>query len=153
MAASEAKDDSKNRVGYFSHAVERKDLKPGDHIYYKSLHRDAYDHHGIYTGDELGDAEVIYFCGCEVLSSSLGEFLDGNQLRLVAYGVSAVGNFLKRDGTTYVEESRPAKVVLETAKECLNDPLKLNVGIGDDRTFAAYCKTGKIFEGKRFEDD
>lgn len=146
MADSEAKDDSKDRVGYFSHAVERKDLKPGDHIYCNLLILGLGTKHGIYTGDKTGsrEAEVLYYSGSGVRSCSLDEFLDGSQLRLVAYGASVVGNLVKRGGAAYVDESRPAKEVLEAANECRSDPSKLK-GIKDGETWAAYCKTGSIY--------
>ena len=51
-------DDSGSRVGFVSHAIDEKDLKPGDHIY---CHRIGYSHHGIYIGEP--DCEVIHFSG------------------------------------------------------------------------------------------
>lgn len=53
-------DDSVSRVGYIFHTVDKKDLKPGDHIYCHRLHV-AYRHHGIYIGEP--GCEVIHFAG------------------------------------------------------------------------------------------
>ena len=58
MATRAEADDSASRVGYFIHSVEKRDLKPGDHIY---CHRGpfVYNHHGIYIGER--GCEVIHF--------------------------------------------------------------------------------------------
>lgn len=53
-----ATDDSADRVGHFSHAIEPKDLKPGDQIYCYRI-PGFYTHHGIYIGED--DCEVIHF--------------------------------------------------------------------------------------------
>lgn len=85
-------DDSSKRAGLIIHSVYKSDLKPGDHIYcYRALF--AYSHHGIYIGER--DCEVIHFAGrtgetkskstAGIRKCTLAEFLDGDQLRLVAY--------------------------------------------------------------------
>ena len=51
-------DDSVSRVGYLSHWIDEKDLKPGDHIY---CIRSIYNHQGIYIGER--GCEVIHFSG------------------------------------------------------------------------------------------
>ena len=62
MATRAEADDSASRVGYFIHSVEKRDLKPGDHIY---CHRGpfVYNHHGIYIGER--GCEVIHFSADE----------------------------------------------------------------------------------------
>ena len=92
-------DDSKNRVRFFSHAIDRNNLQPGDHIY---VHRIGYSHHGIYTRS----GKVIHLSGDPELSKSkstakvrectLDEFLEGSQLRLVAYGVKCLTRRIKK---------------------------------------------------------
>ena len=57
-------DDSK-RIGYITHTMTPKDLKPGDHIYcYRAAN--IYSHHGIYIGEN--DCEVIHFSSSNVLN-------------------------------------------------------------------------------------
>ena len=111
-------DDSKNRVGYFSHAIERSELKEGDHIYVRRL---FYTHHGIYTGDPKH--EVIHLSGrrrskksdAKVRTCTLDEFLSGGQLRLVAYGVPYLTRLIKLAGTCHSSNCRTAERVLKTA--------------------------------------
>ncbi|XP_019860124.1 PREDICTED: uncharacterized protein LOC109588392 [Amphimedon queenslandica] len=55
-------DDSASRIGYISHAIDKKDLKPGDHIFCNRL-LSIYNHHGIYIGER--DCEVIHFSADE----------------------------------------------------------------------------------------
>ncbi len=54
-AAVQEGENVQERVKFTSHAVQREDLKPGDHIYvYRKLGMHA--HHGIYTGkNEAGE--------------------------------------------------------------------------------------------------
>jgi hypothetical protein len=143
-------DDSKERVGYIFHSVERCQLKPGDHIYcYRWL--GLYTHHGIYTGDEKH--EVIHFSnpstseskknGARICCCSLEEFLGGYQLRLVAYNSSILS--VKRWGTTHNQESRDPKDVVKTAVCYLKNPSKwdsYSLFFNNCETFAVYCKTG-----------
>uniref|UniRef100_A0A1X7UAB0 LRAT domain-containing protein n=1 Tax=Amphimedon queenslandica TaxID=400682 RepID=A0A1X7UAB0_AMPQE len=56
--------DDSSRLDYygaFSHAIDVKDLKPGDHIYCHKSPFFFYSHHGIYIGEP--DCEVIHFSG------------------------------------------------------------------------------------------
>ena len=88
-------DNSKDRVGsgYFTHAISRSVLKKGDHIIVNRSWFPFYTHHGIYTGADPKH-EVIHLSGrsrskksdAKVRTCTLDEFLDGGQLRLVAYG-------------------------------------------------------------------
>ena len=59
------------RVKFTSHAVQREDLQPGDHIYvYRKL--GMYAHHGIYTGkNKAGEQMVIHFIDTDRGSSKL----------------------------------------------------------------------------------
>ena len=143
-------DDSSDRIGYFSHAIDRSQLKPGDHIYvYHAL--GAYSHHGIYTGKP--GREVIHFCGDQksskwnamIRACSLDEFCDGGTLRLVGYGGGWWGKLFKRGGTRHRTESRPADDVIATAERYLDNPEKwgnYHLLFNNCETFAVYCKTG-----------
>ena len=76
----------------------------GDHIYVRRF--PFYTHHGIYIGADPKH-EVIHLSGrsrskksdAKVRTCTLDEFLDGGQLRLVAYGVSYLTRFIKISGT------------------------------------------------------
>lgn len=147
-------DNSKDRVGYFSHAVDRSDLQPGDHIYV--YRRWFYSHHGIYTRDD----RVIHLTGqhgwsvpgsigtkltATVQVCTLDEFLNGNQLRLVAYGVDLASCVVKKSGSCHLSKSRSADKVLPTAEYYLEYPQEwgpYNVITNNCEHFAYYCKTG-----------
>eukprot|EP00249_Psilotum_nudum_P002253 c15201_g1_i1 orf=272-1018(-) len=58
-------------MGLFSNRVDRKDLKPGDHIYSWRIAY-AYAHHGIYVGDN----KVIHFTRGHGHELGTGTFLD-----------------------------------------------------------------------------
>ena len=152
-----SEDNSKDRVGYFSHAIDRSNLKRGDHIYvYNSWL--MYSHHGIYIGND----RVIHFSGGEqskisaamVQECSLDEFLNGNQLRLVAYGVGFLSPMMKKSGTCHTKKSRSVKEVLETAENFLKNPQdwgSYNVLTNNCEHFAYNCKTG-IKKSAQIED-
>ena len=143
-------DNSNDRVGYFSHAIDRLDLQPGDHIYvWRQL--GTYSHHGIYTRS----GKVIHLSGARgqskskstarVRESTLDEFLDGNQLRLVAYGVKSSTREIKRKGTCHVRSSRSVEKILETAEYYLQNPHQwdsYHLINNNCEHFAYYCKTG-----------
>ncbi|XP_019860121.1 PREDICTED: uncharacterized protein LOC109588389, partial [Amphimedon queenslandica] len=142
-------DDSANRVGYFSNAIEKKDLKPGDHIY---THRTLFlhSHHGIYIGEP--DCEVIHFSGdatgslrnkdsslCQVRKTTLGDFCDGNTLRLVAYNAYTSSN------ASHTVKAMPLSETVKVAKHFLNDPKKFGeygMRNNNSETFSCFCKTG-----------
>ena len=148
MAAAE--DDSKGRVNFFSHAVNREDLKPGDHIYvYKAC--GLYTHHGIYMGKE-GQHEVIQFVKLSLLDRRkavidgcpLEEFLSGATLRLVAYNVPFIHHVFKRCGSSHIKPSRPAEEVMQTANYYLQNPDdwgRYQVCCNNCEHFAVHCKT------------
>lgn len=151
-------DDSKDRVGYFSHAIDKSKLKPGDHIYvYNSWL--GYSHHGIYTGDN----RVIHFAGgaeqggwfssgssvakssAKIQACTLDEFLNGNQLRLVAYDADSLARRIKRSGCCHIKASRNVEEVLKEAEYYLQNPAKwgrYNLITNNCEHFAYYCKTG-----------
>ena len=149
-------DDSRERVGYIFHSVERCQLKPGDHIYcYRCL--GLYSHHGIYTGNRK--YEVIHFSnpnpygsklsknGAKICSCSVEDFLDGKQLRLVAYNVGRdeLAAKLKRKETTHTQQARDPDDVVKTAVYYLEHPWQwdnYNLLFNNCETFAVYCKTG-----------
>ena len=141
----DASDDSDCRVGIFSHAVDKKDLKHGDHIY---TYRLGYSHHGIYVGSDSYD--VIHVSGktkasAQVKSCDLKEFLCGCQLRLVAYSSSEARRKYKMNSTCYCTKSRPASEVVATAKHYLEHPNEwgeYNLVRNNCEHFAFYCKTG-----------
>eukprot|EP00249_Psilotum_nudum_P002485 c15553_g2_i1 orf=2-439(-) len=58
-------------MGLFSNRIDRKDLKPGDHIYSWRVAY-AYAHHGIYVGDN----KVIHFTRGHGEEVGTGTFLD-----------------------------------------------------------------------------
>lgn len=146
MSSVLAADNSKDRVGFFSHTVNREDLIPGDHIYcYRA--GGLYAHHGIYVGNN----EVVHFSGREkshpskakVESCTLEGFLNGSKLRLVAYNVSFISRLLKRSGTCHCTESMSLKDVLDTANFYLSDPDQrgtYNLLSNNCEHFAVYCK-------------
>ena len=143
-------DNSKDRVDFFSHAINKCDLRPGDHIYvYNSWL--GYSHHGIY----IGRNRVIHFSGpprggkskstAMVRECSLDEFLNGNQLRLVAYGVSYAARLLKISGTCHQTECHSAEKAIETAEDHAMHPHKWNdydLIQNNCEHFAFFCKTG-----------
>uniref|UniRef100_A0A1X7TIC3 LRAT domain-containing protein n=1 Tax=Amphimedon queenslandica TaxID=400682 RepID=A0A1X7TIC3_AMPQE len=124
--------DETSRLDYygaFSHAIDVKDLKPGDHIY---CHRSAlffYSHHGIYVGEP--DCEVIHFSGIpdslpkdsekakeiekklkiSIKSTTLANFQNGSTLRLVAYSCSGTKNFFAVVSSHYVKAMPPSETV------------------------------------------
>ena len=141
-----------DRISFYSHAIERYQLKPGDHIYaYRAY--GLYQHHGIYIGKPGRD--VIHFSGTQstgkskktarVRVSTLGEFLAGYELRLVIYGEKRGKKLFKRDGTSHKMVSRPASEVINTAEDLALHPKKwkeYNLVINNCEKFAMYCKTG-----------
>lgn len=151
-----AEDDSRRRVGFFSHKVARP--VPGDHIY---VHRalSLNTHHGIFVGEP--DCEVIHLssvdsskktsfvmmgrksANAQVQKSSLSSFCDDSGPRLVAYGCDALSKVVKRSGTCYVDKSRSADRVIATAKYYLRNPDEWPDYNVDSGNFAYYCKTGK----------
>ena len=141
-------DDSKSRVSFFSHAIDRSALKPGDHIY---VRRFCYSHHGVYTGDP--EYEVIHLSGesskkksAKVRACTLDEFLDGGQLRLVAYGVSILTRLVKLRGTCHYSNCRSADRVLKTADFYVEKPEtwgEYNLLVNNCEHFSYYCKTWK----------
>ena len=186
-------DNSKDRVGYWSHAIDRSDLQPGDHIYvYNSWL--GYSHHGIY----IGNNEVIHLTGqgkqggwssgissrlssgsssggwsgpssgsgltsgsnsfahsaskltaqpSQIQSCTLNEFLNGNQLRLVAYGASSSAKRWKRAGSCHTCKCRSANEVIKTAKYYLKNPQAwgdYDVIKNNCEHFAHYCKTKEM---------
>ena len=121
-----SEDDSKRRVGLFTHGVEKWDLKPGDHIY---VYQIVISHHGIWTGEDKN--EVIHFStkpgvnGIKICACTLEEFLKDPitgrklQLRLTPYDEGLISKLVKRSGTAHCIKSRPAADVIATAKYCL----------------------------------
>ena len=146
LGMGDSMDDSYGRVGYFSHSIDKSNLKLGDHVY---CWRGIYQHHGIYIGEP--GREVIHFnteTGGEtvptVCATSLDDFLDGDVLRLVAYGASRVGVFIKLHGCRHRCESRPPNDVVETAKHYCDNPQEwpeYSLLLNNSEDFAFYCKT------------
>ena len=142
-------DDSKERVQFFTHAVDKRTLKPGDHIYaYRGL--GFYSHHGIYTGEK--GQEVIHFTGdrrkskttAAIQACSLDVFLSQRQLRLASYNETRKSMMLKRSGTVHKLQSLSADKVLNTAKHYLENPREwdnYHVLTNNCEHFAVYCKT------------
>ena len=148
------RDDSSDRVRFFSHNVQPEDLKVGDHIY---VYRrgSLYQHHGIYTGTE-GDSEVIHFSGpigdrfskdeAIIRSTTLKDFLQGGKVRLVAYNESKIKSSLKKRGTSHTERSRTAEEVVKDAmhyKETPEDWGNYHFLLHNCESFAFSCKTGE----------
>ena len=152
-----AEDGSRERAGYISHAIDRCDLKPGDHIYvYRML--GLYQHHGIYIGEE--DTEVIHFSGeldkgkvhAKITVTTLEEFLDGGELRLVAYGLSKSLACVKVGGSSQSKASRPAKEVISLAKYYAQNPQDwkpYDLIKNNCERFAIFCKTGEKIESHK----
>ena len=149
-----AEGDCKERIGYISHAIDRCDLKPGDHIYvYRKL--GLYQHHGIYIGEE--DIEVVHFSGdldkgkvrAKITVTTLAEFLDGSELRLVAYGLSKSLARVKVGGSSQSKVSRPAEEVISWAKYFAQNPQDwepYDLIKNNCERFAIFCKTGELVE-------
>ena len=151
-------DDSKDRVGVLSHAVDKKDLKPGDHIYYYSALFYRHPKHGIYIGED--NCEVIHFANSGIIeklidwikwnqhtrirSCSLKEFLNGSNLRLVSYNDSQA---LASDCTKNKEKAVSLEETVMIAKHYEKNPKlwgQYDEKKNNDETFAFYCKTGKV---------
>lgn len=159
-------DDSRDRAGLIFHDVSKCDLKPGDHIYcYRNV--GIYNHHGIYIGEE--DCKVIHLSGSmkvwilfyyskqqyffffqkkfdspSIRSCTLEEFLEGAQLRLVAYDASFLEARFKRGEAVHTMKCDPASVVIGRAKYYLDNPEEwadYNLVLNNCETFAVYCKT------------
>ena len=143
-------DDSRKRVCFHNHVVRKEDLKPGDHIYTYRRHG-LYAHHGIYLGADQEECEVVHVSSVEksksnatVIGTTLKEFLADGTLRLVAYDSPVVTRMMKRFGSCHCNESRPAKEVIQTAKEYLSHPEtwgSYNLFRRNCEHFAVYCKT------------
>ena len=152
--ADAVEDESSDRVGWISHAIEKQDLKPGDHIYaYRTVF--AYSHHGIYVGEE--DCEVIHFAGRDdcsskrakdgaiIQKSTLADFSQGSEIRLVAYDVPWLTALIKSGPSVKRYKSDPPEEVIARAKEYASHPDmwgNYNVVLNNCETFAVYCKTG-----------
>ena len=156
------KDDSQERVGYFSHRISTSDLKPGDHIYaYRKL--GAYQHHGIYIGiNSGGEHTVVHFTGtggglnskstAAITKSPLKDFKGwSHMLRLVCYGADIKEMKRKYSGTTQTLESLPSQVVVATAEYYAEHPSEwsdYNLIDNNCEMFALYCKTGIKITGR-----
>ena len=143
-----SEDNSRDRVGVFSHCVSPEELKEGDQIYvyrYGFL----YSHHGIYAGEN----KVIHFSGqrkdkstARITSCTLEEFCHGSQLRLVAYNARYVAVKLKRSGSCHTEQSKHGDKVLARAEFYLDNPHEwrdYHLFSNNCENFAFYCKTAK----------
>ena len=156
------KDDSHERVGYFSHRISPSDLKPGDHIY---VHRvlGAYQHHGIYVGvNDKGEHTVVHFTGTEgglrakstaTITKSLLKDFKGLSLivRLVCYGADIKEMKRKISGTTQTLHSLPPQEVIATAQYYADRPgewCQYNLVDNNCEMFAIYCKTGIKITGR-----
>lgn len=150
------KDDSFDRVGYFSHAIDKGKLRPGDHIY---SWRGIYQHHGIYIGEEgrevihsgiptTGDEQNEIIC-----ATSLDDFLDGHDLHLVAYDVTVFGVFFKVHGLRHSCKSRFLNDVVATAKHYCANPQEWGAFssiLNNSEDFAYYCKTQQPLTNGQF---
>lgn len=156
MGQSQAKDDdSAERVKMFSHAIEIKNLKPGDHIYYYKDFFYRSPHHGIYIGEPR--CEVIHFgCGgiietmkdyiyegkgTRIRSCTLSDFCNGSRIRLVAYnkGRSKMAPHSCRE-----EKAISASETVQLAKHFFLHPdlwRDYDERTNNSEVFAAYCKT------------
>ena len=142
-------DDSKDRVGTFSHDMEPWELKPGDHVYcYPKI--SLKKRHGIY----IGEGKVIYYANAEddsrefatVCSCTLDEFTGGSKVRLAPYDTSVTANLLKPSGTTYFVLCNPAHQVIKTAQYYLKNPhewVSFKLKNNYSESFAYFCKTGR----------
>ena len=156
------KDDSHERVGYYSHRISPSNLKPGDHIYaYRVL--GAYQHHGIYVGvNDKGKHTVVHFTGTEgglrakstaTITKSLLKDFKGLSLivRLVCYGADIKEMKRKISGTTQTLHSLPPQVVVATAQYFADRPgewCQYNLVDNNCEMFAIYCKTGIRITGR-----
>ncbi len=135
-------DDSKERV-LKSHTIQPKDLKPGDHIFAYRMDW-LYMHHGIYIGQSKSEVHiVIHFAGektMKIRKSSLDDFLDEADLKLVTYG--NVPKTTYRYGTSQVIESRRAYEVVQTAEHYAAHPEEWNDYDVLSEHFCIFCKTG-----------
>ncbi len=137
------RDTSIDRIGYFSHAISRDQLEPGDHIYcYKRIIADA--HHGIYTGKE--GKEVIHMSGTnqrdsKIQAVTLDEFLGDCQLRLVPYNANSMTKKLKHSETCSTASCLPAKTVVCVAEYLLeHSENHRDLFNNNGQVFADYCK-------------
>lgn len=173
-SASADSDDSNQRVGWVSHAISEEDLRPGDHIYCHRIgysHHGIYigekDCEVIhFAGDGRGfvrwDPIVLPGVGinaeppkvpkiknpkasAKIRKCTLQEFLNGSQLRLVAYGESEFSKIYKYAPAGHIVKSDKPEVVIRRAKYYLDNPQKwedYNLLFNNCESFACYCKTG-----------
>ncbi|TXG65493.1 hypothetical protein EZV62_006768 [Acer yangbiense] len=137
-------------MGLLSNKIDKKKLKPGDHIY---CWRQAfiYAHHGIY----VGDGKVIHFThgpagqenGSVIISSSLPDPQFQMFHALNVYGVSRAYFLAKvRGGTCTLATSDPPRDVLHRANILLKNGFgDYDVFKNNCEDFAIYCKTGLLF--------
>ncbi|KAM6555373.1 hypothetical protein CsatB_002392 [Cannabis sativa] len=134
-------------MGLLSNSINKRKLKPGDHIYcYRTLH--LYSHHGIYVGDNMvihyqqtyddnddddnddndddddDDDDCCEVCGFNrkkhrgVIKTCLDCFLNGHhRVFRFEYQVSPAHFFAKRSGTCSVAPRDPPNVVIQRATE------------------------------------
>ncbi|KAL6132329.1 hypothetical protein ACLB2K_070700 [Fragaria x ananassa] len=143
--------------------IDRKSLKPGDHIYAYRL-AGTYSHHGIFIGgdrvihynrtrdaNKWNRAEPCRNCKLDrnhlrgVVKSCVDCFLKGHDLRRFQYGVKVVRYLASRHGTCTTGRADPPEVAIRRANDHLDGH-----GFGDYdlfenncEVFAVFCKTEK----------
>ncbi|XP_011409500.1 PREDICTED: uncharacterized protein LOC105316360, partial [Amphimedon queenslandica] len=125
--------DETSRLDYygaFSHAIDVKDLKPGDHIY---CHRSAlffYSHHGIYVGEP--DCEVIHFSG--IPDSKIGSSSDSS--------LDDETKLLLQELQTLPKDSERAKEIEKKLKISIKSTTLANFQSGSTLRLVAYSCSG-----------
>ena len=148
-------DHSIFRANFYSHKIDRDDLEPGDQIYaYRKW--GIYAHHGIYMGTNRSGVHLVTeFTGdpgtkkskstAKIRRSSLEDFLDGAELRLVTYNEDTE----EECGISHALESLPAYEVVQIAEYYAENPDEwedYHVITNNCEHFCIFCKTGESFD-------
>ncbi|KAL6493938.1 hypothetical protein OROGR_031847 [Orobanche gracilis] len=151
-------------MGFLTNRVERREIKPGDHIYtYRAVF--AYSHHGIFVGCN----KVVHFTRVQTLSTSSNEcrtspdcgfrqpnsgvllscldcFLRDGSLYAFEYGVPPSVFIAKlRGGTCTTAPSDLPEAVVHRAMHLFRNGFgNYDVFQNNCEDFALYCKTGLL---------
>eukprot|EP01084_Bolivina_argentea_P003589 6747_1 len=130
----------------YSHTVSVSDLRAGDHIYCWRKWN-IYSHHGIY----IGNTEVIHFSGeiinakdAKIIKTSLKQFLKGDTLKRVVYGVSKKYFKIARAGSCNELKPDHRNTIIKRAKSKLGSCKgTYNLYAWNCETFCLWCTLGQ----------
>lgn len=138
-------------MSMFSHAVERHELKVGDHVYYYITRGCGTQHHGIvsYVGAGVDDVKIIDFGFTDrVREVPLHEFLPTGTVRRAKYREHSTAAMLKFVAS-YPDAPDDPVVVLRRARQLLLlEQMEYHLLEQNCETVAFWCKTGKRYSGQ-----